>query len=197
MKHKLEIRNKRKFLPVILFLISLFLCLSSPVFASEKVKLPQVKIDFSPEAIKRGEEVFKSICNGCHGLKYYGLKAQLDAEAARAAFGKEPPDLSLLAKARGKRDEGAKYIYALLISYNDTPEKNPVFPNIAMPPVFSKDDPEFAQKAKDVAAFLLYVAEPTAYERRHLGKYLLAYMIALTTLLYALNRKTWRGVKKR
>lgn len=201
MRQKSEIRNKKYLLPHVSFLVSVFFylsgCFLAPhVFASEKVKVPHIKIDFSKDAIKKGEEIFKTICNGCHGLKYFGYKAQMDPAVAKTAFGKEPPDLSLMAKARGKRDEGAIYIYTLLTSYNDTAEKNFIFPNIAMPPVLSKDDPEFEQKAKHIAAFLLYAAEPTADERRHLGKYVLAYMLALTILLYTLNKKTWKGVKK-
>lgn len=200
---KLKVRSKRqeessKRLFVSLLSCLLYLVFCTPlVFASEGVKLPHIKIDMSEKAIKRGEEIFKTLCNGCHGLKYLGYQAQMDPAVARTAFGKEAPDLSLMAKARGKRDEGARYIYALLTSYNDTPEKNSIFPNIAMPPVLSKDDPQFEQKAEDVAAFLLYAAEPTSAERRHLGKYVLVYMIVLTALLYALNRKTWKGVKKR
>lgn len=190
---KLKIQNSKVFIMCFIFLCLFIL----PAFASEGVKLPHIKIDMSKEAIKRGEEIFKTVCNGCHGLKYLGYQAQMDPAVARAAFGKEAPDLSLMAKARGKRDEGARYIYALLTSYNETPEKNSIFPNIAMPPVLSKDDPQFEQKAKDVAAFMLYAAEPTSAERRHLGKYVLVYMIVLTALLYALNRKTWKGVKKK
>lgn len=166
----------------------LFCLISASAFASD--------MDFGQEAVKRGEEIFKTVCNGCHGLKYLGLKAQMSPDIAKTAFGKEPPDLSLLAKARGKRDEGVRYIYALLTSYNDTPEKNSVFPNIAMPPVLSKDDPQFEQKAKDVSAFLFYAAEPTAIERKRLGKYVLAYMVLLTVLLYALNRKIWKHITK-
>ncbi len=170
-----------------------------PIYAmaAERGPIPDVKIDVSDEAIKRGEEVYKKACKVCHSMKYLGYKASIPAEAARKSFGKVPPDLSLMAKARGKDDEGAKYIYALLTSYVNTPEKNTVFPNIAMPPPLSKADPEFEQKARDVAAFLLYAAEPTAKERERLGRYVLAYMVVLTALLYALNRKVWRGVKKK
>jgi len=181
--------------------LKLIILITALVFASQtlakEAKLPDVKIDFDKDSIKRGEEVFKTDCTGCHGIKYLGYQPKMVPATAKIAFGIEPPDLSLIAKARGKGDEGARYIYELLISYNDTPEKNSVFPNIAMPPVFSKDDPQFEQKAKDVAAFLLYAAEPTAVERRELGRYVLAYMIILTVLLYVHNKKTWKDIKKK
>jgi len=136
--------------------------LTSP--ASE-IEIPKVDLDFSEAAVKRGEEVFKSSCQTCHPLKFLGYEAIMTAEDARNAFGKAPPDLSLMAKARGRGSKGARYIYALLVSYNDTPEKNSIFPNIAMPPVLSKEDPESEQKAKDLAAFLFHAAEPSANAR--------------------------------
>ncbi len=178
-----------------LFAAVMLILFTSALHAAE-VEIPKIDMDYSEAAIRRGEEVFKSTCQICHSLKYSGYEATMTAEDARSAFGKVPPDLSLMAKARGRGSKGAMYIYALLVSYNDTPEKNSVFPNIAMPPVLSMDDPESAQKAKDVSAFLFHAAEPSANERRWLGKYVLGYMVVLTALLYFLNRRTWEGIKK-
>ena len=120
----------------------------------------------------------------------------MSAKDALKAFGDEPPDLNLMTKARGGGSKGAAYIDALLVGFNDTPEKNSVFPNITMPPPFAKDDPELARKAKDVSAFLDYAADPSADERKGLGGYVLGYMVLLTGLLYALNRRTWKGIRK-
>lgn len=178
-----------------LFAVMMLFLFPSALYAAE-AEIPNIDIDFSEAAIKRGEEVFKSTCQTCHTLKYLGYEAMMTAEDARGAFGKVPPDLSLMVKARGRGSKGARYIYALLVSYNDTPEKNSIFPNIAMPPVLSKEDPEIEQKAKDVSAFLFHAAEPSANERRWLGRYVLGYMVALTALLYFVNRRTWKGIKK-
>jgi cytochrome c1 len=167
------------------------------VLCAAAAELPKIDLDFSKAAIKGGEEIFKSTCQTCHSLKYSGYKARMSEEAAQSAFGRVPPDLSLMAKARGRGSKGAGYIYALLVSFNDTPEKNSVFPNIAMPPVLSKDDPELARKAKEVSAFLYDAAEPSENERMGLGGYVLGYMVLLATLLYFLNRKTWKGMKNK
>jgi cytochrome c1 len=156
--------------------------------------MPKGDFDFSEAAVKRGEQLFTSTCQSCHSLKYLGYEARITAENAQNAFGKAPPDLSLMTKARSG---GAGYISALLAGYNDSPEKNSVFPNIAMPPPFSGDDSEFTRKAKDVSAFLLYAADPSANERRGLGRYVLGYMVVLTTLLFFFNRKTWKGIRKK
>jgi len=148
-------------------------------------------LDRDEAALKRGEEVFRSSCQACHSLKYSGYEAKMAAKDAQMAFGKASPDLNLITKARGG-GKGAAYVTALLVGYNDTPEKNSVFPNIAMPRVFAKDDPELIRKAKDVAAFLEYAADPSERERKGLGLYVLAYMVLLTALLYAVNRRTWK-----
>lgn len=174
-----------------IYLVFITLLFPISLLASE-VKIPKVHIDYSDAAVKRGEDLFRSTCQTCHSLKYLGLEAVIASEDARAAFGKTPPDLSLMAKARGRGDRGARYIYALLVSYNDTPEKNFFFPNIAMPPVLTKEDKDFDSKAKDVAAFLSYAAEPSADERETLGRYVFAYMTVLTILLYFVNLRTWR-----
>jgi cytochrome c1 len=100
-----------------------------------------------------------------------------------------------MTKARGGGKKGAQYITALLTGYNDTPEKNSVFPGITMPPPFAKDDPELSRKARDVAVFLDHAADPSARERRRLGIYVLGYMLVLTALLFALNRRTWRRIR--
>ena len=81
---------------------------------------------------------------------------------------------------------------SLLLSYNDSPEKNSVFPGIAMPPVFAKNDPKAEQKASDVASFLYYASDPSFRERRRLGPWVLGYMALLATLLYLVYRRTWR-----
>ncbi len=178
-----------------IFNLLIILMLFPLALRAADAELPKLDLDFSEAALKRGEGVYKSSCQACHSLKYLGYQSVMTAEAARSAFGKAAPDLSLMAKARGRGRQGARYIQALLVSYNETPEKNSLFPNIAMPPVFSKDDPESAQKARDVAAFLFYAAEPLAKERRGLGRYVLGYMVLLTALLYGVNRKTWRSIK--
>lgn len=167
-----------------------------------------------PEAVERGRAVFMASCSACHGLKYLkengqkeGIKPALDPEAAKASFGVEPPDLSLMAISRGRGLEGADYIYRLLTTYYQ--DENSVIKNrafaeetesdgvIAMPPPIPMDDPELIKKSKDVAAFLLKAAEPSAGERIRTGKYVIGFMAVFTTLLFLLNKYTWLEVKKK
>jgi cytochrome c1 len=169
--------------------------------------------DFSSETVERGKDIFKKHCITCHGLKYYrdteypsGMLPLIDPNSAQKSFGIQPPDLSLITAARGKRLNGMIYVYRLLTTYYKDDRgtlKNHAFAEetqgdgtIAMPQPIPASGPELKQKSKDVACFLLNVAEPSSGERKSLGKYVLGYMVLLTVLLYRINRKTWEGVKK-
>lgn len=197
------------------FIIS-FITLLLPLSARADYagELLTTKIELSPGAIERGEEVFMTTCRLCHGLEFWrgmenpeGIKPLMDPQAAKAAFPIEPPDLSVIAKARGRRLNGALYIYQLLTTYYEAEDgtfKNMAYGSwnktdgtITMPPPFSPDDPELETKARDVSAFLYHVAEPTASERKRLGRYVLVYMVILTGLLYAINRRVWKGIDKK
>jgi cytochrome c1 len=180
-----------------LFLIAVTVLLFPSVLCAREWMAPTTGPDPGNRAIDRGKEVFQTSCQACHSLKYLGYAAKMSVQDAQRAFGISPPDLNLITKARGNGGKGAAYLYALLTGYNDSPEKNSVFPNIAMPSPFPGDDSEASRKAKDVSIFLEYAAEPTAGGRTDLGRYVLGYMVILTALLYALNRKTWKGMMRK
>jgi len=118
-------------------------------------------------ALQRGARNFANYCLGCHSLKYMrysrlgedlGIPADLLAKYlipsgekpanyiltsmpagdAEAWFGKTPPDLSLMARARG-----ADYIYRLFKTYYVDPTRptganNLQLPGVAMPHVLSE-----------------------------------------------------------
>jgi cytochrome c1 len=130
-------------------------------------------------------------------------------EAAAAALGAPPPDLSLIAKAR---EGGADYIHALLNGYTEAPANvhvpagghyNPVFVAgngvIAMPPPLVDGQVDYddgtpntvEQMSKDVAAFLTWTAEPKLEARHRLGFQVMIYLIALTGILFFAMRKIW------
>lgn len=133
-------------------------------------------------------------------------------QAARAANnGANPPDLSLITKAR---PGFYNYVYSLMLGYEDVaPEGhtvpdgmfyNKVFPghNIGMPPpvaddVVSYEDGTKAtaqQIAHDVVTFLNWAAEPELDERKSLGVKVMIFLGVLTALLYALKRQIWKDV---
>ncbi|MBW8784768.1 MAG: cytochrome c1 [Novosphingobium sp.] len=130
-----------------------------------------------------------------------------------------PPDLSLITKAR---HGGPAYVYSLLTGYQDQPAEllkrfpdakvpeglhyNPYFASlaIAMPPPLTADgqvsygDGTKAtrdQMAKDVAAFLVWTAEPSLEKRRQLGWAVLGFLIFATVLTYMAYQNVWAGKK--
>lgn len=130
--------------------------------------------------------------------------------AAAANNGAAPPDLSLIAKAR---KGGPDYTRALLIGYEEPPADaelpegasyNVYFPGnqIAMPSPLFEDAVEFAdgtpasveQMATDVAAFLMWAAEPNLESRKAMGLKVLIFLVVFTGVLYAAKRKIWTGL---
>lgn len=134
-------------------------------------------------------------------------------QAARAANnGALPPDFSLIAKAR---EGGPDYIHALLNGYTDPPAGvkmndgmyyNKYFAagqgQIAMPPPIGDNAVTYAdgtkatldQEAQDVAAFLMWVAEPNLPARHRVGFEVILYLIVATGLMYAVKRKIWSKI---
>lgn len=140
--------------------------------------------------------------------------------AARAANNNAlPPDLSLITKAR---HGGAPYVYSLLTGYQEPPAElakrfpdsmpgpglnyNPYFANlnIAMANPLGSDgivtysdgtNATREQMAKDVAAFLVWTAEPTLEKRHQTGWAVLIFLIIATGLGYMAYRNVWAGMK--
>ena len=142
--------------------------------------------------------------------------------AARAAnSGAVPPDLSLMVKAR---EGGATYIHALLTGFQPVPAEvkkqfpdfqvptgtyyNPYFANlnIKMPPPLTSDGQvaykdgtpaTVDQMAKDVAAFLVWTAEPTQDKRHQTGWPVLGFLLFATVLAYLAKKQVWARAKVR
>jgi ubiquinol-cytochrome c reductase cytochrome c1 subunit len=141
-----------------------------------------------------------------------------NAQAAVAALGALPPDMSLLAKARSYergfplflidpiiqyQEHGPDYINALMNGYtNDKdPNWNEYMPGhkIAMPKPLSDGAVDYAdgspktvqQYAKDVSAFLMWAAEPKLEERKRLGFNVLIFLAVYGLLLFAAKKKIW------
>ena len=141
--------------------------------------------------------------------------------AARAANNNAlPPDLSLITKAR---HGGAAYVYSILTGYRQQPAEllqkfptaktpqglhyNPYFANLnlAMPPPLTSEGqvvyapgnpkPTVDQMAKDVAAFLVWTAEPKLERRHAAGIAVVIFLLFATVLGYLAYRNIWYGEK--
>jgi len=110
---------------------------------------------------------------------------------------------------------GPEYIASLLSGYTGEEKEeagttfyeNTAFPGgwISMAPPLYGEDVEFADghsnslhhEAQDVAAFLMWTAEPKMMARKHTGFVAVLFLTLLTVLLYLTNKKIWAPVKKK
>ncbi len=150
-------------------------------------------------------------------------------QASAAALGAPPPDLSMIAKARGVergplltvvdfftqyQEGGPDYVHALLTGYQDPPpgfkvpsgtHYNPYFnaaPSLAMPPPLADGAVEYTdgspqtvdQYARDVSAFLMWVAEPHLVERKRMGFMAVIFLVVFAGLMYTTKRKVWAHI---
>ena len=134
-----------------------------------------------------------------------------EKQARAANNGANPPDLSLITKAR---KHGADYVFALLNGFKNAPENfklsdnqfyNEYFPGhaIAMRPpltegIVTYNDSTKAsieQMAHDVTTFLSWASEPEIEQRKQLGFKTLMYLAVMTVLFYLTMRRVWGGLK--
>ncbi|WP_075217173.1 cytochrome c1 [Mongoliimonas terrestris] len=112
------------------------------------------------------------------------------------------------------QEQGPDYIHALLTGYQDPPEGvtvpegqyyNPYFiagMSLAMAPPLSDEVVEYTdgtpmtvdQYSKDVAAFMMWAAEPHLDARKRLGFHAMVFMAVFAGLLYLTKRKIWSDV---
>ena len=111
-------------------------------------------------------------------------------------------------------ENGPDYIYSLLTGYGDAPEGagvpegshyNPYFvggPTLAMAPPLSDEivtyddgSPETVdQYARDIAAFMMWAAEPSLVERKSLGFKVMAALLLLAILFYLSKKAVWSAL---
>ena len=166
-----------------------------------------------------------------------------EKEAREANGGALPPDMSVLAKARGTTqpfpwwilnyftaysEGGPDYIHALLNGYEEAvPEGvlsgdgqpfvlpdgkyfNHIFPGhaIGMAPPLSDGAVTYAeaengttvpltldQYSRDVAAFLMYVAEPHLVDRKESGLQVMLFLVLFAGVMYLVKRRLWANVE--
>ncbi len=200
------------------------------------------------ESLQRGARNFMNYCSGCHSAEYVryeviasdlGLSDQqvkeylmfnaqqtfetintsmLEVDAA-GWFGQAPPDLSLMARAKG-----TDYIYTFLKSFyidksSPTGVDNVVLAGTSMPNVLwelqghqvnleedginhleleiqGKMSPEeFDFFLRDTVNFLEYMSEPIRNARRALGIKVLFFLAFFLSLAYFLKKEIWKDVK--
>jgi len=204
--------------------------LSFNVFAAGDLHLDHANTDISDTAsLQNGAKLFMNYCSGCHAIGFmrYNRIAQdlnlsdslvaehlmfagekpgetittaMPKEGAAKWFGVTPPDLSLVARAKG-----TDWIYTYLRGFYKDDSKvfgvnNKVLENASMPDVLwslkeSKSETEFNQDVRDITNFLDYVGEPAKLIRTSLGVWVLLFLGVLFVLTYLLKKEYWKDVK--
>ncbi len=234
-------------------LLIFLLSAASAVFASSKVHLDEASIDLTDKnSIASGAQLYVQYCSGCHSLKHmrysriaddYGIdedwlkenivppshkihdsmRTAMNMEDSRVWFGMPPPDLSLIARAKG-----TDWLYSYLHGFYVDDKKpygvnNLVSPDVAMPDVLaslggiqelnnnSEETDTVKQKLKlvkagslnasqydkavtDLVAFLGYASEPSQSSRKSIGIYVILFLIFFTIIAYFLKKEYWRDV---
>ena len=206
------------------------LLFSFNVFASGELHLDHANTDISDTAsLQNGAKLFMNYCSGCHAISFMrynriakdlNLSDSLVAEhlmfagekpgetittampkgGATKWFGGAPPDLSLVARAKG-----TDWIYTYLRGFYEDDSKvfgvnNKVLENASMPDVLwslkeGKPEAEFDQDVRDITNFLDYVGEPAKLIRTSLGVWVLLFLGVLFILTYLLKKEYWKDVK--
>lgn len=110
---------------------------------------------------------------------------------------------------------GPEYIASILTGYTGKEKveagttfyENTAFPGgwIAMPPQLEDGQLDFIDghsntahhMAQDIAAFLMWTAEPKMTARKETGFYVFVFLVFLTALLYLTNKKLWAPHKRK
>lgn len=224
-----------------------------PVYSATSVRLDHAETDvFDKESLQRGATTYVRYCLGCHSLKhmrysrlaedlemsedrvkseliYAGDKIQdsmtiaMSDDNTEQWFGTKAPDLSLIARARGK-----DWLYSYLRGFyldESRPFRvnNRVFKDVAMPnvlwelqgqqtAVFKTDNKsdgiqkfkvdgkgrltprEFNNTVADLVNFLGYVGEPAQLIRLKMGKWVILYLFLFLIIAYRLKKEYWKDI---
>ena len=230
------------------------LSLTVGVYAATEVELEPANNDpDNINSLQRGARNFMNYCAGCHSAKYVRfntlgrdlnlsedqlienlmfsaektfetIEATMPMDDAARWFGQPPPDLSLMARARG-----TDYVYNFLKGFYLDPDSpsgvdNRVLAGTSMPhvlwelqgfqnAVFSVDEngtqqfenfeqatpgsmtvEEFDEFARDTANFMEYMSEPIRSTRRVLGVWVLIFLVFFWILASMLKKQIWKDV---
>jgi ubiquinol-cytochrome c reductase cytochrome c1 subunit len=223
------------------------------VAASEEMKLERAPIDpRDAVSIQRGAQVFVNYCLNCHSaeaMRYnrlddLGLTEQqikdnlmfatdkvgdtmtvaMRRSDAKTWFGVPPPDLSVIARARG-----ADWLYTYLRSFyrddsRETGWNNLSFPNVGMPHILYelqgeqvlKPQPgpegtaevntlvlkapgklsagDYDKLTADLVNYLVFMSEPARETRIRIGYAVLIFLGVLFVPVYLLKKEYWKDV---
>lgn len=219
--------------------------------ANEEIPVDKAPINLQDKAsLQRGAKAFVNYCLNCHSAGYMRYSRLTDlgltedqiksnlmfatdkigstmtiamkTKEAKEWFGAAPPDLTVIARARG-----ANWLYTYLRGfYRDetrpTGWNNIAFDKVGMPHVLwelqgtqtlkvekhgehetkklvleqagKMTGPEFDAFAADLVNYLAYMGEPMKMKRQEIGLYVVAVLFVLFVFSYLLKREYWNDI---
>lgn len=235
------------------FLIALFFAPVLALAAGGNVHLDKWPGSVSDKAaLQNGAKLFVNYCLNCHSASFIRYKTLVDIglteeqikenlmftgekigdlmqvaarhDEQKKWFGATPPDLTIVARARGEAGApkaGADWLYTYLRTfYRDdsrpTGWNNLAFEAVGMPHVLWElqgtqvMDPathklslavpgqmspaEYDKAVSDLVSFMVWMAEPQQEFRKTLGYIVLAFLALLFVVAYALKKEYWKDI---
>ncbi|HCJ51977.1 MAG: cytochrome c1 [Gallionellales bacterium CG_4_10_14_3_um_filter_54_96] len=211
-----------------------------------------VTLEKDNASLQRGAKLFTDKCLACHsatymrysrlhdigmndaqvkkeiavpedGQIYSKMQSAMDANSAKLAYGVVPPDLSVIARARG-----ADWLYTYLRTFYVDASRasgwnNTTFPNVGMPFVMSDLQGEQVLEVEkheghevkklvmktpgsmtpaqydsamvDLTNYLVFMGDPGEKNRHQYGYIVLGFLLLLLALVYALKQEIWKDIK--
>ena len=234
------------------WMLILLLVPSAAIASGAGVHLDKAPIDLKDNvSLQRGAKLFTSYCLSCHSASYMRynrlmdigldkeqikkvlelpediklgstMQAAMDTNSAKLAFGVAPPDLSVIARARGQ-----DWLYTYMRSFYVDPKRssgvnNAVFRDVGMPNVLaglqgvqelhvenhdghetkklvlaspgSMTAAKFDTAIADLTGFMVFMGEPAKLVRHKLGVIVLIFLSILFVLVYALKKEIWKDI---
>jgi ubiquinol-cytochrome c reductase cytochrome c1 subunit len=175
-------------------------------------------------SLQSGVRTFVSYCLNCHGAQFMRynrlqdigltdqqikdnllftadkvgetMKVAMTTEDGKAWFGVAPPDLSVIARARG-----ADWLWALqgeralkIEKVKDKAGHEHVEYNWSQLSKGSQSAIEYDHTVRDLVNFLVYLGEPAAESRKRIGVVVLFVLGILFVFAYLLKREFWKDV---
>ncbi len=203
-------------------------------------------------ALQNGAKLFVNYCHNCHGASYMRYKNLMDlglteeqvkenlmfagdkigdlmmvaarSDEQKKWFGATPPDLTIIARARGELGNpgaGADWLYTYLRTFYQDEKRptgwnNVAFEAVGMPHVLwelqgtqvmnhethklelavpGKMSPaEFDKAVSDLVGFMVWMGEPQQEYRKTIGIFVLAFLALLFVVAYALKKEYWKDI---
>ena len=219
------------------------------VGAEHSAELEHVEMNLEDQAsLQSGLKTFANYCMGCHSAAYSRYQRVADdlgiseslmkeniifnpeasigdlmvssmPESSQNWFGVAPPDLTLVARARGTDWLNGYLKGFYLDDQRPFGVNNTVFANVAMPNVLgglqgdqelchgehcagvehvagtgALNEEEFDKVVYDLVNFLYYLGEPSRLDRERIGVYVLFFLAFLFVFAFMLNREYWKDV---